>query len=77
MTKDLFPKILIITFILFGCESNDADVCGICAGDNKDLSVCSKSEFTNKNECEQLGSTWTASFQGPNIALNSPLESPT
>ncbi len=26
MTKDLFPKILIITFILFGCESNDADL---------------------------------------------------
>ena len=25
MRKDLFPKILIITFILFGCESNDAD----------------------------------------------------
>jgi len=26
LTKDLFPKILIITFILFGCESNDADL---------------------------------------------------
>ena len=26
MTKDLFSKILIITFILFGCESNDADL---------------------------------------------------
>ena len=52
---------------LIACESNDADVCGICAGNNKDLSVCSKSEFTNKNECEQSGSTWTASFQGPNI----------
>ena len=26
MRKDLFPKILIITFILFGCESNDADL---------------------------------------------------
>ena len=26
MTKDLFPKILIITFILFVCESNDADL---------------------------------------------------
>jgi len=26
LTKDLFSKILIITFILFGCESNDADL---------------------------------------------------
>ena len=26
MIKDLYPKILIITFILFGCESNDADL---------------------------------------------------
>ena len=26
MKKDLIPKILIITFILFGCESNKADL---------------------------------------------------